>query len=93
MAKFKIKSALGGGFGGTDFLDWEHIECESLEGAETWAYENACEEYDSMAGSHGLESEGEIAEENPDWSEADVWDSYVESRESWLEWLAEVDDD
>jgi hypothetical protein len=87
MKKYEIKYGLGGGFGGCG--DWEVIEADSLEEAETMAYEKALEEYDSYAGSQGILSEEEIAEENPEWGTDEVFQAYREEAESWIEYEAQ----
>ena len=59
---FIIGSGLGGGFGGQK--NFEVIEANSLEDAEKWAWENACEEYESYAGMYGLRDINQIMEED-----------------------------
>lgn len=88
MLKFEIRAALGGGFGGINMQDPEIIEANTLEEAEQYAYEKACEGYDSYAGMHGLASYDSIAEENPDFSEQDIECDLDQERESWLEYEA-----
>jgi hypothetical protein len=89
MAKFRIKYALGGGFGGISNKDWEYIGCNSLKDAENWVYEAACDEYDSYAGMNGVLSYMDIVEENEDLNDEETWDIYCEEREGWLEYVAE----
>ncbi len=88
MAKFKIRYALGGGFGGTDNKDWEEIEAKNEDDANDEAYRLAVEEYQSMVGMHGLREVSEIMEDDEvDEDEATV--IYNEEMESWLEYEAE----
>lgn len=82
MKKFEIRYGLGGGFGGCG--DWEESNAKNEEDAYAHAHEMAIEEYEMYEGMHGLENTCTIAEENPDWDEDEVWDEYVECRESWL---------
>ena len=88
MAKFKIKYALGGGFGGVDNKNWEIIEADSLEEAQAEAYRGACGEYYEYEGMYGLRTVEEIMEDDKvDAEEAqDIWN---EERESWLDYVAE----
>ena len=83
MSKFLIAYGLGGSFGGCG--EWE--ECPyvtTLDEAEKYAYEAACQEYESYDGLHGLENEESIREEYPDISDGEVYEIYCDSRESWL---------
>ena len=84
--KFKIKYGLGSGFGGAN--NEEIIDVGSLEEAEQWAYESACEEYDSYAGMYGLRDVEQIIEED-EVSEDDAIDIYGSEREDWLDYSAE----
>lgn len=83
---FIIGSGLGGGFGGQ--RNFEVIEANSLEDAEKWAWENACDEYESYAGMYGLRDVNQIMEEeeieDEDWAK----EVYEEERESWLDYSA-----
>lgn len=85
MNLYIIKYGLGGGFGGAN--NYEVIQTEDLEDAEKWAYENACDEYDSYSGMHGLRSEDEIIKEE-DCDEEEARYIYEEEREGWLEYCA-----
>ena len=103
MPKFKIYVGLGGGFGGDEYKYTEEFDTE--ECAQEQAYYDACEEYDSMAGLHGLRSwkecEQEAMEEFDNFSAADQSELeeltdqiYQEERESWLDYhVEEVSDD
>lgn len=84
---FEIRYGLGGGFGGAG--DWEPCEgVDTLDEAVDCAYEQACQEYDSYEGMHGLGSFDEIQEENPDWDEEEVEEQWRENREGWLDYEA-----
>lgn len=86
MPKFKIQWGLGGGFGGLG--ECEIIEAENEDAASVEAWQNACEEYDSMVGMHGLRSVEEIMEEEG-FSEYDAQMTYADERESWLDYFVE----
>jgi hypothetical protein len=82
-----IGYGLGGGFGGA--RNFEVIQADSLEDAEKWALESACEYYESYAGSNGLREIGEIMEEDEIEDEDEAWQIYEEERESWLDYSAQ----
>lgn len=83
-----IKSALNGGFGGTKYCDWELTDAENEQDAESWAFEAACECYESYGGMHGLFNEDEARDEDPNLTDEDIEEMYNEDRESWLEYEA-----
>ena len=86
LKKYRIFAGLGGGFGGAE----EHgvYECETEEQAERFAFEQACETYESHVGMHGLRTLEQIMEEDEvDYKEAE--DIYDSERESWLEYHVE----
>lgn len=91
MPKFKIYVGLSGGFGGAHFC--EVYECGSQAEAETYAREQAVEEYESYGGYHGLytwdsmrqeiaddEYNGDIEQVDPE----DVDMRMMEEVEGWL---------
>ena len=91
MPKFKIYAGLSGGFGGAHFC--EIYECGSQAEAETYAREQAIEEYESYGGYHGLytwdsmrqeiaddEYDGDIEQVDPE----DVDMRLMEEVEDWL---------
>lgn len=82
---FQIRYGLGGGFGGTRYLEWEDSCAETKEQAEEEAYQGACEVYESYDGFYGLRDVGVIMEdEECDEDEAaEIWE---EERESWLDY-------
>jgi len=86
--KFKIRYALGGGFGGCENKDWEEIEAESREEAENEAERLAIEEYESYEGMYGIRTIEEIMEED-EVDEDEAQDIYRDDRESWIEWEVE----
>lgn len=91
MPKFKIYAGLSGGFGGARYCGI--YECDSADEAETYAREQAIEEYESYGGYHGLytwdsmrqeiaddEYDGDIDAVDPD----DVDMRMMEEVEGWL---------
>ena len=91
MAKFKIYAGLSGGFGGARFCGI--YECNDKREAETYAREQAVEEYESYGGYHGLytwdsmrqeiadnEYDGDIEQVDPE----DVNMAMTEEVENWL---------
>jgi hypothetical protein len=88
MEKYRIRGALGGGFGGCKGVDWEEIEVENEEEAWQYAYELACGEYDQYVGYHGLRTVEEIMEEDGI-DEDEAYEVWLEERESWLNYECE----
>lgn len=86
MTKYKIFVGLGGGFGGAQEI--EVSEFESKEAAMDYAYEVACETYDSYTGLHGLRSVDEIMQEEG-FGEVEAEEAYREERESWIDYKVE----
>ena len=82
-----IGYGLGGGFGGA--RNFEVIQVDSLEEAESWAWESACDEYESYAGSNGLREVMEIMEEDEIEDEDEALQVYEEERETWLDYSAQ----
>lgn len=91
MPKFKIYAGLSGGFGGAHYCGV--YECTDEQEAETYAREQAVEEYESYGGYHGLytwdsmrqeiaddEYDGDIEQVDP----ADVDMRLMEEVEGWL---------
>lgn len=81
MNKFEISYGISGGFGGS--CDWEEIQAVSLEDAETQAWENACEVYNSYDGMYGLRTIDEIAKEE-DMTEDEATYQWIDNREGWI---------
>lgn len=86
--KFRIRYALGGGFGGCENKEWEEIEAYDLEEANKIAWCDACEEYDSYAGMYGIRNIDDIMEEDEE-TEEEAEITYNDDRESWIEYEAE----
>ena len=87
--KFLVKYALSGGFGGCKREEGEIIEAGNEGDAYDYAYEMACQEYDSYDGMHGLRSVNDITEEEEieDYDEAEqIW---AAEREGWLDYSVE----
>ena len=91
MPKFKIYAGLSGGFGGARYCGV--YECADRDEAETYAREQAIEEYESYGGYHGLytwdsmrqeiaddEYDGDIEQVDPE----DVDMRLMEEVEGWL---------
>lgn len=81
MGKYICGFGLSGGLGGISnyFIDY----FPSLEVAEDFTYDEACELYESYVGLHGLRSVQEIIKkENVE--EEEAYDIFKEERESWL---------
>ena len=101
MPKFKIYAGLSGGFGGARYCGV--YECADRNEAETYAREQAVEEYESYGGYHGLytwdsmrqeiaddEYDGDIEQVDPD----DVDMRLMEEVEGWLTYkIIPVQDD
>jgi len=86
MSKYEIRHGLGGGFGGAG--EWEDAYATTQDDAEKEAYECAIEDYALYEGMYGLDDTASIEEENPDWDEDEIWQEYIELRESWLDYEA-----
>jgi len=84
--KWFISYGLGGGFGGAD--NYEVIDAEDEDEASKYAWEMACQDYESYVGLHGLRTTDEIMEEDEVDEEA-AEEIYNEERESWLDYSAE----
>jgi hypothetical protein len=80
-----IKYGMGGGYGGADNTDWEEVDVDNQADAENWAYEEACNEFES-SGEFDYDA---FHEENPDASDEDEWEEYCQERESWIFYLAQ----
>jgi hypothetical protein len=91
MKEYAIYCGLGGGFGGARF---SHIQqFKSYEEALEYAWELACEEYEGMAGLHGLKDIDEIMHEEDidDYDEA--YEIFCDERESWVDYyVVEVEE-
>jgi hypothetical protein len=79
-----IGYGLSGVFGGA--RNFEVIQADNLDDAENWAYECACEEYESYVGLYGLRDLGEIMEEENIEDEEEAIEKFNEERESWLDY-------
>lgn len=79
MAKYKIFAGLEGTFGGANFLYANDFSSE--EQAMEVAYYEAISLYESYSESQGLPTREDIREENPDWTNAEVEEAYLEEVE------------
>lgn len=90
MAQYKIYAGLGGGFGGAQYIGTETFETE--QAAYDYAFECACEEYDSYEGLHGLTLYNDIYENPEDYgldedaTEEEIEDAFSNEREGWIEY-------
>ena len=92
MKKFRIFAGLKGGLDGPSYV--KTCLYKNKEDAEQDAYQYAIEEYESYAGSHGIRSLNDIAEEEDldldderDLREAE--EIYNEDLESWIDFYVE----
>ena len=85
MKTYYIQHGLIGSFGG-EANEWEVYEANSWQEAENYAYELACEDYESYEGMYGLRTVNDIMEEEG-LTEDEAYDSYLEERESWLHYV------
>ena len=79
-----IGYGLSGGFGGA--RNFEVIQADTQEDAESWAWESACDEYESYVGMYGLRDLSQIMEEDDIEDEDEAIQVYEEERETWLEY-------
>ena len=86
MKKYEIYAGLGGGFGGAQYIGV--LEFESVEEAEEYAYEEACQIYESYDGCHGLMSIEDIMEEE-ECDEEEAGEIWIDQRENWLSYYVE----
>ena len=86
MSKYICEFGLSGGFGGISNYFIDHFP--SLEVAEDFTYNEACELYESYAGLYGLRSVQEIIEEE-NVEEEEAYDIFQEEREMWLDYEVE----
>jgi len=84
--KWLISYGLGGGFGGAN--NFEIIDASSEDEANSYAWEMACQDYESYVGLHGLRTQDEIMEED-DVDQETAEEIYNEERESWLDYSVE----
>ena len=85
--EFEIRYALVGGFGGLRFREWETIGANDLDEANMFAYEEACQLYESYDGLHGLRSHADIMKED-NLLEEDAETVWFGQRESWIAYEA-----
>jgi len=89
MLRYRVRGALGGGFGGCDNKEWEEVDWKDENDAMDTAYEIAIEEYEMYEGNHGIRSIDDIMEEEG-LDEEDATEVYRDERESWLEYEFEL---
>ena len=75
-----------GSINNADCMDWEKIEAKNEDEAVDWAYEMACDDYESYAGLHGTNSFEDYLEEGM--SEVEAEEASLQDRESWLSYEA-----
>lgn len=82
---YNIYAGLGGGFGGASYIGT--MQDTSEDEAYKYAFEEACNIYDSYAGYNGIRSIEDIMnEEEVDENEAE--EIYIDERESWIDYYA-----
>lgn len=86
VKKWAIFAGLGGGFGGAEFV--EVFEGTKTQ-AEQYAYDTACDRYESYGGIHGLLSVEDVLEENPEYTEEEAMEEVKEDMESWVDYRVE----
>ena len=86
MTLYKIKYGLGGGFGGA--RESEILDFETLEEAQSAAYDMAVEFASMFEGSYGLPDFNEI-KEREGCSDEEANDIYYEELENWLDYSVE----
>ena len=80
-----IKAGMGGGYGNSDLDDWQLTEATNQKDADEWAWETACDDFES-SGEFDYEA---FEEEYPDAGEDEQWEAYCQERESWIYYFAE----
>ena len=80
----------GCGCGSNEML----IEADNEDAAAHFAWEKACEDYDTYAGLHGIPDIDDVCEEYgiEDSNSEAAMEAYHEERESWLEYSVEAFD-
>lgn len=89
MPKYLIYAGLGGGFGKAELVDEEPLEFEDKEAAEEYAFDCACEHYESYLGMYGLRTIEEIMEQDEIDDEEIAGEVFNEERASWLDYYVE----
>lgn len=85
LKDYNIYSGLGGSFGGASYIGT--LQNTDEEEASNYAFEEACNIYESYEGLHGLRTTTDIInDEGVDEDEA--WEIYIEERENWLDYYA-----
>jgi hypothetical protein len=84
---FIICYGLAGGFGGE--RNFEVIKVDTQEEADEWAFESACQEYESYAGMYGLRDLDQIMADEGIEDEDEAQQVFEEERESWLAYSAQ----
>lgn len=85
LKDYNIYAGLGGSFGGASYIGTLQNVSESE--AYEWAFEEACDIYDSYAGYHGIRDTEDIMNEE-EVGENEAEEIYIEERESWLDYYA-----
>lgn len=83
LQDYNIYAGLGGGFGGATYI--ETIKNSTLQEAEEYAYECACQEYEDTVGLHGIRSIVDIMEEDGV-DEEEASEIFKEEQESWIDY-------
>lgn len=83
LQDYNIYAGLGGGFGGATYI--ETIEDSTLQEAEEYAYECACQEYEDAVGLHGIRTIVDIMEQDG-LDEEEAVEIFEQERESWIDY-------
>lgn len=84
---FEIRYALGGGFGGIEFVEWEEVSANTIEEAMQYAEGLARDEYLMYDGTQGMLNEQDVMEEEG-CSYEDAEQIVNDDIESWIEYDA-----
>lgn len=66
------------------YCDWKSCDCETYDKAMDYAWECACDDYDSYVGLHGIRDTCEIIKDGDADTEEEAWEVFLEERESCL---------
>jgi len=86
--KFDIYHSGGNQLGQMDEPEEESVEFPTKDKAENYAYDRACEDYDSYAGLHGIRDVDDIVADEEAENEDDAWDIYRDERDSSVDYKA-----
>lgn len=85
LKDYNIYAGLGGGFGKASYVGT--LQNVDEKEASDYAFEEACDIYESYEGLHGLRTTVDIMNEE-EVDEDEAWEIYLEEREPWLDYYA-----